>query len=75
MYAVVVTAPDRLAVTQMPDPTPAPDGVVIAVRSCGICGTDLHLVSGDLGVDRLPLIPGHEPYGEVVAVGAGLVYR
>ncbi|MEU8272020.1 alcohol dehydrogenase catalytic domain-containing protein [Sphaerisporangium sp. NPDC049002] len=69
MYAVVVSAPDRLDVAQVPDPAPAPDGVVIAVRSCGICGTDLHLVGGDLGVDRLPLIPGHEPYGEVVAVG------
>jgi NADPH2:quinone reductase len=46
------------------------DGVVIAVRGCGICGTDLHLVSGDLGLDRLPLVPGHESWGEVLGVGA-----
>ncbi|MFD0743459.1 alcohol dehydrogenase catalytic domain-containing protein [Phytohabitans flavus] len=43
---------------------------MVAVRACGICGTDLHLLSGELGEDRFPLIPGHEPWGEVVAVGA-----
>jgi len=70
MRAVVITEPDVLEVVKVDDPTPERDDVVVAVRGCGICGTDLHLVSGDLGLDRLPLIPGHEPWGEVVAVGS-----
>ncbi|BCB77970.1 zinc-dependent alcohol dehydrogenase family protein [Phytohabitans flavus] len=70
MRAVLATGPGALTVTRVPDPAPARDGVVVAVRACGICGTDLHLLSGELGEDRFPLIPGHEPWGEVVAVGA-----
>ncbi|MEV0568730.1 alcohol dehydrogenase catalytic domain-containing protein [Dactylosporangium sp. NPDC050588] len=72
MRAVVVTGPGQLSLEHLPDPAPDRDGVVVAVRSCGICGTDLHLVAGDLGSDRFPLVPGHEPWGEVVAVGAGV---
>jgi len=76
MRAVLATGPGQLSVTRVPDPAPAPDGVVVAVRSCGICGTDLHLLAGDLGTDRFPLVPGHEPWGEVVAVGGGVTgYR
>jgi 2-desacetyl-2-hydroxyethyl bacteriochlorophyllide A dehydrogenase len=72
MRAVVVSAPGEYGVEQLPDPAPAPDGVVVAVRECGVCGTDLHLVSGDLGTDRFPLVPGHEAWGEVVAVGSSV---
>lgn len=70
MRAVLATGPGELTVTDVLDPTPDRDEVVIAVRSCGICGTDMHLLAGALGKDRFPLIPGHEPWGEVVAVGA-----
>jgi 2-desacetyl-2-hydroxyethyl bacteriochlorophyllide A dehydrogenase len=72
MRAVVAAGPGQLAVETVPDPAPPPGGVVVAVRGCGICGTDLHLLAGDLGHDRFPLIPGHEPWGEVVAAGAGV---
>lgn len=72
MRAVVVPEPNVLSVENVTDPTPDRDDVVVAVRGCGICGTDLHLVTGDLGLDRLPLIPGHEPWGEVVAIGSGV---
>ncbi|GAB3505683.1 alcohol dehydrogenase catalytic domain-containing protein [Phytohabitans suffuscus] len=76
MRAVVATGPGELTVTRVPDPAPGPGEVVVAVRSCGICGTDLHLLAGDLGTDRFPLVPGHEPWGEVVAAGAGVTgYR
>lgn len=67
MRAAVLSAPGQVSVEEVPDPAPAPDEVVVAVRSCGICGTDLHIVSGDIGSERLPLVPGHEPWGEVVA--------
>ncbi|GAA4469476.1 alcohol dehydrogenase catalytic domain-containing protein [Phytohabitans houttuyneae] len=70
MRAVLATGPGQLTVTSVPDPTPGPGEVVVAVRSCGICGTDLHLLAGDLGTDRFPLVPGHEPWGEVVDAGA-----
>jgi len=69
MRAVVVSRPGEVRLETVADPAPADDGVVVAVRDCGICGTDLHLVDGELGTDRFPLIPGHEPWGEVVAAG------
>jgi alcohol dehydrogenase, propanol-preferring len=44
--------------------------VLIAVRACGVCRTDLHIAEGDLPVHRPHVTPGHEVVGEVVAVGA-----
>jgi propanol-preferring alcohol dehydrogenase len=43
--------------------------VLIRVRACGVCRTDLHVVDGELPHPRLPLIPGHEIVGTVEAVG------
>lgn len=58
------------------DPTPGPREVVIAVRACGVCGSDTHCFETDedgyiifSGPVQLPVIPGHEYAGEVVAVG------
>jgi len=68
--AVVVSEPGRAAgVELVPDPVPAREGVVVAVRGCGICGTDRHILEEGLPTARYPLVPGHEPWGEVVAVG------
>lgn len=53
----------------MPDPTPAPDGVVLAVKSTGICRSDWHGWQGHDPDVTLPHVPGHELAGEVVAVG------
>ena len=61
---------EPLRVEEVPDPEPAPDGAVIAVRASGVCRSDWH---GRLGNDpdiRLPHVPGHELAGEVAAVGA-----
>ena len=69
MRAALVDAPGVIEVVDLADPSPAPDEVLLAVRECGICGTDLHLVDGELGADRFPLIPGHEFWGEIAAVG------
>lgn len=69
MRAALVDAPGVIEVVDLADPSPAPDEVLLAVRECGICGTDLHLVAGELGADRFPLIPGHEFWGEIAAVG------
>jgi len=55
---------DRLSL-----PDPAPDQVRIAVEACGVCRTDLHVVDGELPDPKLPIVPGHEVVGCVVAVG------
>jgi propanol-preferring alcohol dehydrogenase len=43
---------------------------LVKVHACGLCRTDLHVVDGELTEPKLPLIPGHQVVGEVVAVGA-----
>jgi propanol-preferring alcohol dehydrogenase len=50
-------------------PEPADGEVLIAVRACGVCRTDLHVVEGDLPVHLPHVTPGHEVVGEVVAIG------
>jgi alcohol dehydrogenase len=58
-----------LSVRQVPDPAPRPDGVVIAVKSTGICRSDWHGWQGHDPDVRVPHVPGHELAGEVVALG------
>ncbi|HTM44756.1 MAG TPA: zinc-dependent alcohol dehydrogenase family protein [Polyangiaceae bacterium] len=50
-------------------PSPAAGDVLVKVRACGICRTDLHVVEGDLPVRRPAIVPGHQVVGTVVAVG------
>jgi 2-desacetyl-2-hydroxyethyl bacteriochlorophyllide A dehydrogenase len=71
MKAVVIPEPGSLSVERLDDPAPDPGDVVVKVDSCGICGTDLHLLDGEFPT-RYPLVPGHEFAGEVVAVGRGV---
>lgn len=51
-------------------PRPAPAELLVAVRACGVCRTDLHVTEGDLPVHREHVTPGHEVVGEVVEVGS-----
>lgn len=60
-------APLRLSA--VPDPSPNDHQVLIRVRACGVCRTDLHLVDGELPNPKLPVIPGHQIVGEVVGIG------
>lgn len=53
-------------------PVPQPGQLLLRVRACGVCRTDLHVVDGDLPFLGSPLIPGHEIVGEVVAQGEGV---
>ncbi len=53
----------------VPVPPPAPGELLVAVRACGVCRTDLHIAEGDLSVHRPNVIPGHEVVAEVVALG------
>lgn len=68
MRAAVITSPGQVEVTTVPDPSPGPRDVVVAVAGCGICGTDLHILEGEFA-PTLPVVPGHEFAGEVVEVG------
>jgi len=68
--APIETHPLRLG--DVPIPAPAPDEVLIKVRACGVCRTDLHVVEGDLEVKRSPVIPGHQVVGEIEALGSGV---
>jgi propanol-preferring alcohol dehydrogenase len=51
---------------------PAPGHVLVRVRACGVCRTDLHVVDGDLPHPRVPIVPGHEIVGVVSAAGEGV---
>jgi 2-desacetyl-2-hydroxyethyl bacteriochlorophyllide A dehydrogenase len=55
----------------VPDPAPLAEEIIVKVTGCGICGTDLHILHEGLPNLPYPLIPGHEPWGEVVALGKG----
>lgn len=54
-----------LRLEDVSDPTPGPDELLVRVRACGICRTDLHVVEGDLPPVRLPVVPGHQVVGIV----------
>lgn len=55
----------------VPEPVPGPGEVLIRVRTCGICRTDLHVIEGELPRRKLPIIPGHQIVGVVEQTGAG----
>lgn len=61
-----------LRAAEMPDPTPGPGQALLRVSACGVCRTDLHVVDGELPRPKLPLVPGHQVVGEVLASAGGL---
>ena len=68
MKAAVITAPGEIAIEEVADPTPGDNDVVVEVAAVGICGTDLHIFEGEFA-PKLPIVPGHEMSGTVVAIG------
>ena len=73
MQAMVCDGPARpLALRTLPRPEPGPGEVLIEVRACGVCRTDLHLVDGELPDPKVPVIPGHEIVGRIAARGEGV---
>ena len=70
MRAQVLTAARRLlAAAELAAPRPGPQQLLIEVRACAVCRTDLHVVDGELPDPKLPLVPGHEIIGTVVEKG------
>jgi alcohol dehydrogenase, propanol-preferring len=73
MKAMVLHAPRQpLRATELPIPVPGPGQVLVRVRACAVCRTDLHVVDGELPHPKLPLVPGHEIVGTVTAAGEGV---
>lgn len=72
MRAIVFRENRHVAMESLPDPTPGPGEVVVAVKASGICHTDVEILRGNYGSSAFPLVPGHEFAGEVVAVGQGV---
>jgi len=65
MRAMVLAAPRTpLAPAELERPVPGPGQVLLRVRACGVCRTDLHVVDGELPRPKLPLVPGHQIVGE-----------
>ena len=56
---------------ELPDPEPRRSEILVRVRACAICRTDLHVIEGDLPPRRLPLVPGHQAVGIVDRLGPG----
>jgi propanol-preferring alcohol dehydrogenase len=72
MRAMVLKAPHQaLAPMEVPQPQPGPGQVLLQVKACAVCRTDLHVLDGELTQPKLPLILGHEIVGIVTAKGEG----
>jgi alcohol dehydrogenase, propanol-preferring len=72
MHAMVLDGPSRpLRAVDVPPPTPGLGELLIAVRACAVCRTDLHVIDGELAGPLRPLILGHQIVGTVVGRGPG----
>jgi propanol-preferring alcohol dehydrogenase len=72
MKAAVLTKPAPISerplqIQDVAQPEPAAGHVLLKLRACGVCRTDLHITEGELPQRRVPLIPGHQIVGEIVA--------
>ena len=69
MKALLLTAPSKLEFVDFPTPAVGDDEVLVRIRACGICGSDIHGWDGSTGRRHPPLIMGHEASGEIVNTG------
>jgi propanol-preferring alcohol dehydrogenase len=73
MRAMVLSEQGKpLELRELERPEPGHGELRVAVKACGICRTDLHVVDGDLREPALPLVPGHQIVGRVDALGPGV---
>ncbi|KAL4989527.1 chaperonin 10-like protein [Aspergillus falconensis] len=68
MKALLYDKPEAHKIAEIPVPTLRDNDVLIKVKACGVCGTDLHIHEGEF-IAQFPLVPGHETVGVVAAVG------
>jgi L-iditol 2-dehydrogenase len=72
MKALVLKEYNKLVLEEVPAPSPADDEVLVAVKACGICGSDVHGLDGSTGRRRPPIIMGHEAAGVIAGLGGGV---
>ncbi len=74
MRAAVLHKPgEPLRIEDVPAPTAGPGEILIRVKACGVCHTDLHLAAGEWRLPKLPLVLGHEAVGIVESAGEGVL--
>src|SRR4030042_6984248 len=61
--------PAPLAAAELPEPVPGEGEILIAVRACGVCHTELDEIEGRTPPHAFPIIPGHQVVGEIAALG------
>lgn len=72
MKAVVFAGKNNVQLSELQDPQPGPDQVVVAVKASGICHTDYEVLKDNYGTGAFPVVPGHEYVGVVVDVGTNV---
>ncbi len=72
MKALVLKQYKQFVCEEVPAPEPGPHEVLVAVKACGICGSDVHGMDGSTGRRRPPIIMGHEAAGVIHSVGAAV---
>jgi len=70
LKSVVIDKPGSFVIRDLPEPVPAESEVVVDMKACCVCGTDIHLLQGEFKGAEYPLIPGHEFSGVVRKTGA-----
>src|SRR5512143_67412 len=70
--AVLERAGENLRIQELPAPQAGRGEILIRVKACGVCHTDLHLAAGEWRLPKLPLVLGHEAVGIVESVGEGV---
>ncbi len=73
LHSPAPVAQSPLRIADAPRPEPGPGQVLLRVRACGVCRTDLHVVEGELPPRRSPLIPGHQIVGEIIGGDRGVL--
>lgn len=71
LHSVSPIEKNPLDFTEVPRPEPGKGEVLVRVKVCGVCRTDLHVVEGELAPRKSPVIPGHQVVGVVERVGEG----
>jgi succinate semialdehyde reductase (NADPH) len=71
MAAVLDSAPGELRIEQIPIPAPKAGEVLVKVKACGVCHTDLHVMKAEVAFP-MPAVMGHEISGVVAALGPGV---
>ncbi len=69
MRALVLTQPNQFSLQDLPVPEIGPEDVLVAVKACGICGSDVHGMDGSTGRRRPPIVMGHEAAGVIARTG------